>query len=153
MFNRFKPAKTPSGHWHAGLVLLCVTCLLLVATGRVASSEYEFRQTASHAKGVVIRQNAGKHHVEITFTTAAGESLQYSQNGHISYEVGDEVTVLYDPKEPGQNAETDAIGAVWANTIGLSIFSAFAFVFSMLTIFFPKYIYIRGPGIKIDMEK
>jgi len=139
MFNQFKPAKTPLGHWHDGLLYLFVIFLLFVAMIPVATNEYEFMQSASRAKGVVIRQNAGKHHVMISFTTGGGQVVEYAQNGHISYEVGEQLTVLYDPKEPKLTASTNAIGALWGNTIDLLIFASFAFLFAMLSIFFPKH--------------
>jgi hypothetical protein len=147
MINKFKPTNTPNGHWYAGLILLCVTCIFLIFTVCAANNEYDFMQTAARAKGVVISQYAGKHHVEISFTTASGELIKYPQNGHISYETGEVVTVLYDPKEPGMTAETDAFGAIWGDAIDLSIFAFGAFILSMLTIFFPKYIHISGPGV------
>jgi hypothetical protein len=153
MFNQFKPAKTPVGHWHSGLVLLFITFILFVAMTLIASNKYEFMQRASRAQGVVIRQNAGKHHVEIKFTTASGEAVQYSQNGDISYEAGEQVTVLYDPKEPMLTASTDATGALWGNIFDLFFCASLTFAFAMLAIFFPTYIYIRGPGIKIDTEE
>lgn len=149
MLNRFKPAKTPVGHWHDGLLLLCITCLLLIAIVPVASNEYTFAQTAARANGMVIRQNHGKHHVQIGFTTASGTAIEYAQNGHISYETGEQVTVLYDPKEPRLTASTDAVGALWGGTIDLSLFALGAFALAMLAIFFPRYFW--GPFSKNEV--
>ena len=149
MFNRFKPTQTPIGHWHDGLLLLFITFLLFVAMIPVASNEYSFVQTAARAKGTVIRQDYGKHHVTIRFTTTDGKVVEYGQNGHISYEAGEQVTVLYDMKEPRQTASTDAIGALWVDTIDLLIFASFTFAFAMLAIFFPKYFW--GPFSKNEV--
>jgi len=150
MLNKFKPANTPIGNWHDGLAALCLACLILILTVLAATNEYAFVQGAAHAKGVVTRQNHGKHHVDIKFTAASGEVVEYTQNGFVSYEVGEEVAVLYDPKDPDQLSSADAIGALWVWTIGLSILTLGALIVSMGSIFLPKY--FTGPFSRNSKE-
>ena len=144
MLSAYKPASTPKVHWHCGVVALCVTALLLLGTAYTAFQEYRFTQTAARADGIVIGQNAGRHHVQVKFKTAAGQDIEYPQNGLISHGIGDRVTVLYDPKEPRASAVTGDIGALWGGTMSLSVVSLGLFLLAMLFIFRPRAITIPG---------
>lgn len=143
-FRFHKPANTPQKHWLSGLLLLGVTVVLFAFAGITANNTREFIHTTARANGVVISQNAGKHHVEIRFTTAKGEVVQYTQNGEISYEVGDKVTVLYYPDDPKFHASTDAFGALWGSSLVLAGIGIFTLVLALLAIFRPQYIHITG---------
>jgi hypothetical protein len=140
MFLKIKPVNTPIAHWHTGLVCVCAVVILLIATIYVARHEYDFIKTSARAKGIVIAQNAGKHHVQIRFTTNDGKSIDYAQNGLISYEVGDHVAILYAPDDPGTHVSTDAIGSLWIGTISFSMFTFGALLVSILSIFFPRFV-------------
>lgn len=142
MFLKFKPSNTPNEHWYTGLMLGCVAIVLAIVTTGIAQDEYAFIQVATRAEGVVVAQNAGKHHVQIHFTTSDGKPVEYTQNGWISYEVGDHVKVLYTTNDPRLSASTDAIGSLWINTIAASMFTFGALLFSILAIFFPQFVNI-----------
>jgi hypothetical protein len=105
----------------------------------VAPYEYNFIQTAACAPGEVIRQTNGKHHVDVRFTAANGEVITYPQNGMVSYEVGDKVTVYYDASDPGRHPSTDGIGALWGNTIFVSMMAFGFFGIALGLMFLPDY--------------
>ena len=119
------------------LVLLAAIALLSLASF-MALSEYRFIQTSARADGVVFRQDHGKHHVSIRFNTSDGKVIEYGQNGFISFEVGDKVTVLYDPKKPDFDAKVNTIGATWGDTLGPGILGLFFLANSLLMIFRPE---------------
>ena len=122
-----------------GFLILIVAIGLLVATGMMASSEYRFIQTAARADGTVVRQNYGKHHVAIRFIIANGKTIEYRQNGFVSLEEGQNVTVLYDPNEPEFGARINTIGATWGNTIGFGGLGLFFLIGALLMIFRPEH--------------
>jgi Protein of unknown function (DUF3592) len=74
---------------------------------------YRFTQAAVVVPGVVTKLNAGGSHPQIKFTTQAGETIDYAQNGLIfGYQPGDRVQVMYEPSEP-RSAMVDTFGAKW----------------------------------------
>lgn len=138
-----KPARTPTAHWRDAILSLILSAIFFCILVPVAQNEYAFTQSAARASGVVIAQNHGKHHVEVQFTGADGKVIHYSQNGNVSYEVGDKVTVYYNPNNPSQLPSTDGIGALWVNTIFVALMTFGFFLIAMGLIFFPKY--FHGP--------
>ncbi|ASZ12339.1 DUF3592 domain-containing protein [Chitinophaga pendula] len=101
--------------------LLCLIAgiVLLVAGTGSAIATMRFIHKAQRAPGMVVRQNAGPSHVEIQFTTAAGQVVNYPQNGLIYLNHGQEVTVLYDPARPRSTASISNNIALWDCTMGL----------------------------------
>jgi hypothetical protein len=134
-----KPAKTPRAHWYDAVSALIISAVFFGILAFVAPHEYAFVQSAAHAQGEVIRQTSGKHHVDVRFTAANGEVVTYPQNGFVSYEAGDKVTVYYDAGDPQRRPSTDGIGALWGYTITVCLF-AFGFLGVALgLIFLPDY--------------
>lgn len=91
---------------------------LLLIAGSIygVRSTLRFLHDSVAADGVVVRLNAGGSHVQIEFTTLAGEKISYAQNGMIfGYEKGDKVRVLY--KAPAGYRCVDSFGALWGDSI------------------------------------
>jgi hypothetical protein len=99
---------------------------IMLASVAWAVSVWGFAADASSAQGIVTRLNAGASHPQVRFTTAAGEVIEYPQNGWISgYQVGDQITVLYDPQRPTK-AVVNTFGALWGFTLlGFTMGAAF----------------------------
>lgn len=106
--------------------LRCVKAVLFTVVGVAAMLgcvlaalyTWEFTATAAAAPGAVTRLNAGDSHVQVQFTTAAGEIIEYAQNGMIDgYQIGDRVEVLYDPGDPKANHVVNTFGSVWGFTL------------------------------------
>lgn len=146
MLSRYKPVNTPLAHWNSAIVALLIAICLFFASAVCATSVLDFIGSASRAKGVVVRQTAGKHHVEVKFETAKGDMVTYQQNGLISYEAGDTVTVLYKADNPRMHPSTDGFGAVWGVTLMLIAMGIFLICSASLTIFKPHLVHIRGFG-------
>jgi hypothetical protein len=143
MPSRFKPANTPTRHWIAGIFAFFIS-IFLFAWGVVAvHNRLDFIKSTSRADGVVIDQSHGKNHVSIRFITAKGEVVEYDQNGRVSYEAGEKVTVLYHADNPRNHPSTDAFGALWGGSITLFGMGTFTLLMSWLTVFKPEYININ----------
>ena len=92
-----------------------------------------FVRSAQAASGVVVSLNAGGSHPQVRFTTAAGLTLDYPQNGLIfGYAVGDAVPVLYDPNRP-RSACINSFAALWGMQMMLALLGA-VFVFTGLAV-------------------
>jgi hypothetical protein len=80
---------------------------------------YQFINNSLSAQGTVVALNAGGSHPQIKFTTTEGKEIEYSQNGLIfGYQIGDQVTVLYNPQNPLE-ASVNTPGALWGfNLLG-----------------------------------
>lgn len=100
------------------LFLITGVILLVVGIGSGIAT-IRFIHKALRAPGMVVRQNAGPSHVEIQFTTASGQVVNYPQNGLIYLNHGQEVTVLYDPAKPRSTASISNNIALWDCTMGL----------------------------------
>lgn len=146
MLSRYKPVNTPTRHWISGMISLCVSLCLLLAGAVNVSNAFDFIASASRASGVVVRQTAGKHHVAIRFTTAEGSEVEYGQNGLISYEAGDKVTVLYDSGNPGLSPSTDSFGALWGGSLFFFAMGAGFALMSWLAVLKPHFIVVNGIG-------
>jgi hypothetical protein len=97
-------------------------CLLFAALF-IGLAKLGFINASSTAPGTVVRLNAGGSHPEISFTTSSGEVIEYPQGGWIfGYQVGDIVTVLYDPQNPHE-ACIDNTSALWFAPFILSVIS------------------------------
>lgn len=97
---------------------LLVGLALIVGAGLYANGVRQFVRQAAQAPGVVSALRAGGSHPQITFETAARETISYPQNGWIAgYKVGDPVTVLYGAEDPRGTASIDTVGALWAGPI------------------------------------
>ncbi len=82
-----------------------------------ARSTVSFNRRALHARGTVIRLNAGGSHPEIQFKTRSGQTIEYPQGGMIAgYVPGQQVPVLYDPDRP-QSVTLNTFGAQWGFTV------------------------------------
>lgn len=95
------------------LLFTCLGVAIMLASVAWAVSVWGFAVNASSAHGVVTSLNAGGSHPQVRFTTAAGEVVEYAQNGLIfGYQVGDDVVVIYDPQRPTK-AIVNTFGARW----------------------------------------
>ncbi len=146
-----KPARTPLPHWYDAISALIISAVFFCILVPVAQYEYAFTQNAAHAKGEVTRQTSGKHHVDVQFTTADGQVITYPQNGFISYEEGDVVTVYYDPKDPQGSRYTNGIAALWGHTISVSLFAFGFLIMALGLMFLPDY--FDGPFSKSHAKK
>lgn len=102
---------------------------VLIVVGSViwAISGWQFISRAETARGTVVKLNAGGSHPEIKFTIRDGHEISYPQGGLIfGYQVGDEVSVLYDAENP-RNCQLDTFGALWGFTI-LTAIMGFVFI-------------------------
>ena len=96
------------------IVFTIVGLALMVGAVCWAVSAWAFVARAAAAPGLVIRLNAGGAHPEVSFTTAAGQVIDYPQGGMIwGYRVGDKVEVLYEPDNPAGSAVLNQSGALW----------------------------------------
>lgn len=144
MLSSYKPANTPSGHWVGGIVIFLLSLCLFLWSAVSVQHAFDFIASTSRAHGVVVRQTAGKHHVDIRFSTAKGEVVEYGQNGLIAYQAGEKVTVLYHADNPRKHPSTDAFGAVWGGVVTLFIVGCFTSILAWLTVFKPHLIHITG---------
>jgi hypothetical protein len=126
--NKSAQRKIPSTTW----IVRSIGTVLLIVAAVVAWDEYNFIRIASRADGVVAMQNSGRQY-EIRFKAADGRIVQYEENSDVSYEVGESVTVLYDPKAPENHPKTTDFASAWGRTIYLALFGIVAFAVS----FFP----------------
>ena len=96
------------------IVFTLVGVALMVSALCWAVSTRRFVARAATAPGLVIKLNAGGAHPQVRFTTAAGEVIEYPQDGMIwGYRVGDRVEVLYAPENPAGSAVLNRPGALW----------------------------------------
>lgn len=146
MLSRYKPVDTPSGHWISGLLGILVSICVFMVSAVLANNAFDFIQSSSRAKGVVVRQVYGKHHVDVQFQTAKGNVVIYRQNGFISHEVGDKVTVLYNADDPRIVPSTDAFGALWEGTLMFFLMGIFWMCLSWAAMFRPHLVHVRGFG-------
>lgn len=103
-------------------IALMLVCLVL------AFYTWRFTANAAAASGTVTRLNAGGSHLQVRFTTAAGDVVEYAQNGLIGgYQAEDTVEVLYDPRDPKASAVINSFGALWGFTL-IGFVSGAAFV-------------------------
>jgi hypothetical protein len=101
-----------------GIVFLVVGAGLLGVGIWMAVGTSGFLRHALAAEGTVIATPHGGAHPQVRFTTAAGQVVEYSQNGYVSgYHVGDRVRVLHDPSQPSNTACFDGFGALWGMSI------------------------------------
>jgi len=95
-------------------VLLAILGSLLVGLAAfIACDRVAFLREASGVPGTIVSLNAGPAHPNVEFTTSVGQTIQFSENGWISYRVNDRVRVLYDPADPEHTAWVDDPGALW----------------------------------------
>ena len=115
------PTRKPNlGDRLKGGVFAVVGLGVITGAAFGAVSTHHFVQMAAHAPGVVTRLNAGGSHPEIRFTAAAGQIVSYPQSGMISgYRPGERVSVLYDPRDPGDSPCLNAFGTLWLDWIML----------------------------------
>lgn len=127
----------------AGLRFLGWICgALLILTIIVFSFELHFFLNATETDGEVTKLNAGGSHVRVEFLTVSGEKIRYSQNGVISYKVGEKVRVFYDEENP-ESASTSDVGALWSWTIILSTINALFGLFMIMAFRYPKIFVLR----------
>lgn len=130
--------------WKA-ILFACLGTIFLVAGALFGLHTWRFTQTASHAAGTVICENYGCHHVEVRFKTAAGEMIEYPQNGDICLHTAQNINVLYDPSMPLPTATVDSIGALWGNTFWASLMGVVFVLPACLGRFGSRFIYFK-PG-------
>ena len=122
----------------------CIGVAFLVVCGFTGLHTWRFTHAASHAIGKVTRQNHGCTHVEVHFETAAGEAIDYLQNGAVCLQAGQEIHVLYDPSLPKLTATVDSVGALWGATFwagGLGI----AFLAGAISMRFgSRFVYLKA---------
>lgn len=96
--------------------------LLLTIAAMIAGRTRAFLRSAVVVPGVVSALNAGGSHPQIDFTTPNGTRVSYPQGGLIfGYRPGQSVRVLFDPRDPEGTARLDAFGALWFDTVALSV--------------------------------
>ena len=96
------------------IVFTVVGVGLMIGAACWGVSTRRFVARAASAPGLVVRLDHGGAHPQIRFTTAAGEAIEYGQNGMIwGYRVGDRVEVLYAPEHPGRDPVIHTTGALW----------------------------------------
>ncbi len=116
------------------MLFIFIGTIVILGTLFWGVSNRQFIKNAATAKGVVTKLNSGGSHPEIKFTTTDGRTVEYPQGGLISgYQVGDEVSVLYDEKNP-QTAVINSFGALWG-------FPLFLFILGIC--FFGAGLYLR----------
>lgn len=101
-----------------GALFVALGLLLLAGSAVLAANTHDFLRIAERAPGRVEKLNAGRFHLEVAFTTVAGQRVSYSQNGFIAGHVpGQAVTVLYQRDRPRQSARLDEFGAKWGESL------------------------------------
>jgi hypothetical protein len=95
------------------VLLALLGCLLIGLAAFIACDRAAFLRDASGVIGTIVSLNAGTAHPNVEFTTSLGQTIQFSENGWISYGVNERVRVLYDPADPEHTAWVDDPGAVW----------------------------------------
>ncbi|NHZ36740.1 DUF3592 domain-containing protein [Massilia rubra] len=133
------PPNTSTRNLIWGVVFFFASICLFLFGYEGIQDRGEFIKSTVRADGVVVRQTAGKHHVDVRFTTAKGEVVEYGQNGDISYEAGEKVSVLYYADDPRNNPSTDASGALWGGSLTLFGVGVLTLFFSWMSIFKPEY--------------
>jgi len=117
------------GYVMTRIVFILIGMGLCVAAVAIGISRRAFIRRAAVAEGVVIRLNAGGSHPQIAFQAASGQKIEYPQGGLIfGYHPGDRVRVFYDPGDPAKTACIDAVGALWAASIFLSLIGVFCLI-------------------------
>ena len=128
------------------IVLLgCIGVIFLVICGFTGMQTWQFIHTASRAIGKVTREAYGCAHVEVHFETAAGQAVDYPQNGEVCLHAGQVIPVLYEPSLPKLTATIDSVGALWGVTfwtggMGLAFLAA-----AISTRFGSRFVYLK-PG-------
>jgi Protein of unknown function (DUF3592) len=103
--------------------------IIVITAGIWGWTIREFVNHSETAKGIVTKLNSGGSHPEIKITTKDGKEIEYPQGGLIfGYQVGDEVSVYYDPQNP-KNCVLNSFGALWgfpllAFTLGICFICA-----------------------------
>nr|WP_199040350.1 DUF3592 domain-containing protein [Dyella sp. ASV24] len=75
-----------------------------------------FLARCNRTTGVII-ENSG--HPLIRFTTQAGASVQFVQNGGALGKPGAPMPVAYDPNDPADSARADTFFALWGSILGV----------------------------------
>ncbi len=102
---------------------------IIVVIGAVGwgISNRQFVSRSETAQGKVVKLNAGGSHPEIKFTAKDGKEFEFAQGGLIfGHQIGDEVTVYYDPQNP-RNGVINSFGALWGFPL-LAFFMGFCFI-------------------------
>ncbi|ULU23881.1 DUF3592 domain-containing protein [Dyella terrae] len=105
----------PLRNWEKVAVSVVATVVLawaLVQTYQTAV----FLARCSRTTGVII-ENSG--HPLILFTTEAGASVQFVQNGGAVGKPGAPMPVAYDPSDPMGSARADTFFALWGSILGV----------------------------------
>lgn len=114
---------------HLGWILLPLGLLLLGGAGWAARRVSAFVDRAVEAQGTVIRlaSNGSKRAPVVEFAGPSGEPRQLTHNVYSrppAYAVGQRVSVLYDPDDPGDARLRT--GAIWVLPLVLACAGALA---------------------------
>lgn len=129
------PPKTSTGSLIWGMVFFCASVSLFLFGYSGINDRIEFIKSTSRANGIVISKENGKYHADIRFSTKKGEVVNYIQHGYTSFEVGENVSVLYYAHDPRKDPSTDAFGSLWGGSIMLFGLGLLTLFFSWLSIF------------------
>jgi hypothetical protein len=130
--------------WFA-ILFGCIGAALLALGIFMGVHGWHFIHTARHAAGKVVRQDYGCAHVQVSFVTAAGASIQYAQNGEVCLETGQAIDVLYDPAAPKATATVNSVGALWGGSIWTGILGVVFLASALAVAFGSRFVYIK-PG-------
>lgn len=96
--------------------------VLIVVAGVLAVNRFSFLANAKEASGQVVETPFGGSHPRIEFSLPDGKAVAYSQGGLIfGYQVGDKVSVSYDPADPQGSACLKSFGAQWGTIASLAL--------------------------------
>ncbi len=110
-----QPVREPP--WNAATVLLWLVGWAVLA-GAVLDGHWtaDFLQRANHVTGTIADQES---HPRIRFTTLAGETVEFVQNGSVSRPLGAAVPVAYLTQDPSGSARADTFWVNWSDVLGL----------------------------------
>ncbi len=94
----------------AALMLVIVGVGALIATGVQLTQTARFLTHATWTQGTVLRASA---HPVIRFSTEAGTSVQFTQNGFLTRPVGAQVRVVYAVGDPAGTARAATFWTIW----------------------------------------
>lgn len=107
-----------------GAIFFPIGLVLIAAAGFAGTGARQFIARTERSPGIVIREEYGATHVDIRFTTRAGRTLVFFQNGEIWQHAGDRVMVRYDPRDPSGSCSLDTFGALFGTTLALGSMGA-----------------------------
>lgn len=134
----FRLRRNPKTLTRSAFFLVVGIGVLVVTVSNVTET-CRLIDTGERATGAVIALYAGAtSHPEIEFRDSAGQVVRFPGNGFVSHRVGDQVEVIFKPKDPVGTAVLNEPGALWSLEIADGLLGATMVMVSLGVVFIER---------------